>query len=62
VPEWSANMDGFRVKSEQIPNKDHKRISKFSNKSEPGYEITSYYICTCIEEYLDKEEEPGELT
>lgn len=48
VPEQSARIDGFLVKTASIP-KNHTTLGKFSSSSEIGYVRTSYFIVDLVE-------------
>jgi len=53
VPERSACIDGFRVKTASIP-KNHSDMCKFENRNEIGYQRTSDYILNLLDKAQEK--------
>lgn len=56
VPEWSATLDGFKVKREAIPGKDHRDMARFASKAEEGYMIVSSYLQACLKKHSEEHE------
>lgn len=52
VPERSACIDGFRVKTASIP-KDHSEMCKYSDRKDIGYQRTSDYILDLLDKAKD---------
>lgn len=48
VPEWSASIDGFKVKSGSIPA-NHSEMCKYKDVNTPGYQRTSGHIIDFVE-------------
>jgi hypothetical protein len=60
VPERSACIDGFRVKTASIP-KNHSDMCKYENRNEIGYQRTSDYILDLLDKAQDKKAESMSL-
>jgi hypothetical protein len=43
VPEWSATIDGFNVKYQQVPA-NHMDMCKFANREEVGYKRVVFLL------------------
>ncbi len=43
VPEWSATIDGFNVKFQQVPA-NHMNMCKFANREEIGYKRVVFLL------------------
>ncbi|KAF4626223.1 hypothetical protein G7Y89_g11938 [Cudoniella acicularis] len=54
VPEWSACIDGFQVKTGSIPA-NHMQMCKYENSDSIGYQRTSGHIINLVDAIAEKE-------
>lgn len=48
VPDWSALIDGFKVRASSIPA-SHSEMCKYKSTNTPGYQRTSGYIMNLVD-------------